>query len=769
MPIFRTDASIANGGESVSDRENTNSATIDTNYRTWDNEPVSPDQFFYLREPNNRNRIGSGGQRDPIPNGGGTGATAGGKNPLHKFSSYSWMWSLSCLSKGQTNFPDSIKGQFTPGIPVAVDMGASDYHFDTMRVLGLTAPNAHIRNTHSITFEFDINEPYSLGNFIEDLDDAASAQGWANYIDAGWALGLKFDGWDDNGYPGSVGPFNFVVKLLEAKFKYTEAGTVYKCKAIAWNDQAWNEENATVKTSGILVGNKLKELAFYSQNSLTALLNNQELKNAEKGNITEGDSYYVVFPSTKTSAEEAAVLFTPSAGPQDFPVKWVQDWDKERGREYKKGNGDGPGGFTGNSSGDTGVRVRLGAWIADNKEFNLGGSKGAQTNAAAIYDFYFGNCNEIGESEITKHPFDLIKNRNVPARNCRSNTHPNIMQNRYCFLDENAFTFPVTAGSKIIDVIEELILASKWGREKGIWDSPDGNNKVRWWKVQCWVIASDGAKESDSGRTAKTYIYRVIEHKAAANRVAKPGSKGKGGGGPARIYNYVYTGLNNDVLDIDLEWNAAFYVPLQADLGHNEATTVIGVPDQQAPRDPDIIPKQSVGGAGGSPDGVMQTHTPSQRARMRSFTAKRTESAANRDWHNILMNSDVDLLNLDMKIHGDPVYLQSNGCGNYIAGADGNLTKDGDLEYINSEADIQINFNTPPDLGVPWTPVGQYRFTGLYQVVQVQSDFTKSEGFTQTLKCIRYRNQGGGASSPVFEQGGEMSSDEPHYTNTPKE
>ena len=750
MPIIRTDATLANGGESRTDNQDT--AVNNTDWRTWTENPLSPDDFFYLREPNRQ--VGAGGQREPAPNGGGTGATAGGKNPLHKFSSYAWMWSLCCLSKGETNFPDSIKGKFTAGIPVAIDFGASDYHFDKMSILGLTAPNAHIRNTHSINFEFDIVEPYSLGNFIEDLDDAASAQGWANYADAGWMLGLKFDGWDDNGNNSTVGPYNFVVKLVDAKFKYTEAGTVYNCTAIAWNDQAWNDENATVKTSGQLIGNKLKDVCFYSQNSLTALLNQQEIKKQQKGDITEGDQYYVVFPKTKTSAEEAAVLTAAAqAAISDYPIDWQEDWDKERGIS--------------GSTGDAGRYRQFGAWVADNKLYELGGSKSANTLGPIIYDFY-KDANKIGESEIIKHPFDKVRNRNAPVRSVRADENPAIFQNRYNLLDEKSGAYDIRAGTRIIDIIHELILASAYGREEGANGKPDGDNKVNWYKIQCWVVASGKAKEADAGRTAKTYIYRVIAHKASLNRFSAPGSKGKGGGGPARTYNYIYTGLNNDVLELDLNWNAAFYVPLQSDLGHNTATVTTGVPEQQGIRSPDVVQKQRSGGGADSADGVVQTFTPAQKPGTKGVNVQRhLESNVNRDWHNILMNSDVDLLQIEMKIHGDPVYLQSNGCGNYICGSSGNLTKDGDLEYINSEADIQINFNTPPDLGVPWTSVGQYRFTGLYQVIQVKSEFNRSEGFTQKLDCIRYRNQGGGTSDPVYQPGGTKIADEPENFQNP--
>lgn len=732
MAIIRTDASRSEGGEP------SHQATSGDSWRTWVNE--TPDDFFYLRQ--NREFRGAGGNSLPAFGGGGGGGGGGGsaENPLHKFATYSWMWSLSVLSKAETNFCDPLIGRFKAGITVAEDMGGSDYHFDNVNIKSIISALTGIRGAHSLTFNFDIVEPYSMGNFLKDLDKASRAQGYTNYADAGMMLSVKFDGYDDSGNPSTVGPYNFTVKLVQAKFTVTEAGTVYKCLAVAWNDQAWNDEVSTIKQNGTISGRTVEEMLFTGAKSLTSMLNNIENKEIEVGAQKDGDQFYIVFPKTKTSAEESSILGVPSAGLTDLPFEVQELWDSIKG--------------TGSAGDD--AQQSLDNFESDIKTYQLGTSKSSHDLGAQIYSFYKDNMNEIGDSPIIKQPEDNesyvnTSNDNAAADEDRRRNNP-----RNSLLPGDSRSVQVYPGQKLINVIEEVIIASEYGREYGIWKPGSGSpGKCPWFKLQCFVLTTDGAKEQEAGRAGKIYIYRVIPYEASMNRFASPGSKGIGGSNPYRIYDYIYTGKNNDILDLDLDFNYSFYVPIGNDIGQLEKTRAIGLPGGQTDTDPEIVPKIASGSGGSDEDGVTQMQktaiNPSKTTG--SQLVQHPESQGNRNWHEILMNSQVDLLNVKMKIHGDPYYLTSSGCGNYIAQGSGNVTVDEQIEYIQSEADIQINFETPYDMAVPWYQMEQYKFTGMYQVLTIDSSFSSGEGFTQVLNCIRHRNQGGGTAAPPIEEG----------------
>lgn len=728
MSVIRTDATKIEG-VSLND---TARSTSDT---SWQNRSTPPDEFFYLRE--NRQITGNG-----VSSGTGGGSSGGPKtNPLHKYATYSWSWSLNVLTHDQTNNPEALmKGRlFRAGITVAEDYGGSDYHFENVAVKSIVGMNPNTRTATALSFTFDIVEPYSMGGFLEDLDAAARRQGFANYFDAGIMLACKFDGYDDSGSYSSEGPYNWIVKLASAKFKVTEAGSVYNCVAIAWNDQAFADKVCDTKSQATISGRTVQEILSTGENSLENMLNQQEIKQVEKGVQKEADQYHIVFPATTTSAEEQSILGTGSGGLADKPVDWNVLW------ESVKGTG---------SAGDEG-KNKWDNWQADTKTYQLGASKVANSISPSIVSFYKTNVNEIGKSPLKKQPEDPDIATNTAYDNAQSEFDVQVLDPSNSRLPLDVQSIPVTAGQKIETIIEEIIIASEYGREGGVWKDADGDNKITWFKIQPFVLATQGPKESEAGRSGKVYIYRVVPYKAALNRFSAPGTKGKGGGSPTRIYDYIYTGKNNDILSLDLVFNAAFLVPIGRDLGQHEKTRLEGISRGQTDTDPEIVPTMNSGSPPSSTDeqfSVEKTGTPTARS-TGSQLPQHPESAANKFWHETLMNSPADLLSIKMKIAGDPYYLSNTGCGNFIDSGSGNETSLGLMEYVQSEADIRINFETPYDAGVPWYKMEKYKFTGMYQVLTVDSKFDKSEGFTQTLNCIRHRQQGAGTSSQLLKEG----------------
>jgi len=117
-------------------------------------------------------------------------------------------------------------------------------------------------------------------------------------------------------------------------------------------------------------------------------------------------------------------------------------------------------------------------------------------------------------------------------------------------------------------------------------------------------------------------------------------------------------------------------------------------------------------------------------------------------FQDIIINSTVDLVSLDLEIFGDPYFIFDSGMGNYTAGTDGlNETVDGSLEYQRAEADIIVNFRTPVDynedngtMDFPEDTVPVDAFSGLYRITAITNSFRGGE-FKQRLKLLRRRNQ----------------------------
>ena len=106
-----------------------------------------------------------------------------------------------------------------------------------------------------------------------------------------------------------------------------------------------------------------------------------------------------------------------------------------------------------------------------------------------------------------------------------------------------------------------------------------------------------------------------------------------------------------------------------------------------------------------------------------------------------------DMIDLEMKIVGDPAFLHHSGFGNYTSAPTQypNLNNDGTINYQAGEVNIVVNFRVPVDInqatGVykfdgtfPTSPLLQ--FSGVYTVRQVVSTFSKGT-FEQQLSGKR--------------------------------
>jgi hypothetical protein len=106
------------------------------------------------------------------------------------------------------------------------------------------------------------------------------------------------------------------------------------------------------------------------------------------------------------------------------------------------------------------------------------------------------------------------------------------------------------------------------------------------------------------------------------------------------------------------------------------------------------------------------------------------------------------MIELNLKILGDPFYLGDSGMGNYTAQNTNlkGINADGAINYQSSEVFIRVNFRNPVDID---QTTGRYefgkgkvvpQFSGLYRVGEVFNNFNKGI-FTQDLKLMKMPNQ----------------------------
>jgi hypothetical protein len=173
-------------------------------------------------------------------------------NPLHKFASYTYSWSLWWLDNIDYNQLMSKKNaidalNFNPGpnsFVIAQDGGTYpnrrqpgtlglNYHIQSVQLETVVAPSKNARSSNVIEGSMTIIEPY--GVTLIDTLIAASFDGvkYNSYLDRPFMLQLDFKGYDDNGNELPLTETatyrkRFPIRMLEFKVDVTNRGTEYK-------------------------------------------------------------------------------------------------------------------------------------------------------------------------------------------------------------------------------------------------------------------------------------------------------------------------------------------------------------------------------------------------------------------------------------------------------------------------------------------------------------------------------------------------------------
>lgn len=674
-------------------------------------------------------------------------------NPLTQYASFNCIFTLGALTSNSTNNPTTTYRANGPDITVLRSGGGGfenrirtayenngnmEYYLDNFTMNSVVAPNSKTGITTGTTLEFEITEPYSMGLFLQSLQLAAIKCNHANYLKAPWLLMIDFVGWDEDNRQHPMPEFRKMIpfQFTKLEFNTNENGSVYSVQGVPWNEITFSDEVQKIKTDISANGQTLHDILNNAATSIANGINIREEAFKESGATPQNDFYVISFP-TNTSADAG----TDSSQTGDRATTEIDTRSLQE--EFIAAHG--------SSSGDASLIKNFKEFLEANSITTVDSNLVASLMTRAK-----GDINDIGRSKILKSdndagtiPMGLAglsydAERQIYARNgvelqIKSGTRE--------------FTFK--QGTRIQTIIEELVLASEYGRSIIDQSNVTRDGQIPWFKIesQCYLLG-DLETQRIRGTSPKVYVYNVVPYYVHASKFSAPGSAAPGieqlKKQAVKEYNYIYTGLNHDVLDFSIDIKAGFFEALSVDLAqlsastrkHTSATSV--VQDQVAG-----ATSNKNGEFGSNATQHTQFSFMPQSAGGSSFETVETSIA--RMFHNTITNSDVDMMVVDMKIWGDPYFLPDSGMGNYNA-ADSNIAitinSDYSINYQRKEVDILVNFRTPVDYNNSGTmtfpdqsstnPVEA--FTGLYQVIQVSSTIQNNE-FVQELKLIRRKNQ----------------------------
>jgi hypothetical protein len=687
--------------------------------------------------------------------------------------------------------------------------GKLEYFIDDVEIEGIVVPNSKTRSTNATFISFNVTEPYSMGLFIQTLQVAATMAGYTNYIQAPYLLTVEFIGYDDDGDilvvdDGRNLKRMFPLKFTNIEFDVDRSGTKYQVEAIPWNEQAFIDNVEQAKNEIAIKGNTIVQLLQNGEQSLTTIMNGrfEELRKENKSAVA--DELVISFPAELASnfnpplqqntTDQGATTSGKKRGSSLFGkivqgaiggvINGALSGNQNLGEAALGGAlgglglGGGPGGFLGGLQGGAGIGGLLQAFKSNdvNALFQgITGFLGAQApqdfeaflsmitgqvmqrsnigEGLSVLSQSAGSVNGIGASRIIES-FNEMGTAPMPQTGQVYDKKNKVMTRGKNVISNDERVFQFAAGTKITRMIEEVVLTSQWAKDLKE-RSPDGNGMIEWFKIVGETYIKPGAaQEQLNGESAKVYHYKVVPYMVHSSHFQKPTDPGLSYNGlkenAIKEYNYIYTGQNTDIINFDIKINAAFFAATMSDSGQNNISFKTGGTQMKATQEKDgqlVLnePTAAISSTGHILQ-VDQLQTSSQGGGGAGIDNNKIRTA--RMFQDIIINSSVDMVTLEMEIFGDPYFIFDSGMGNYTAGAESmNETVDGTMEYQRSEIDIIVNFRTPVDYDedkgtttFPEDTVPVDAFSGLYRVVQL-TNLIRDGKFTQRLTLLRRRNQ----------------------------
>jgi hypothetical protein len=643
-------------------------------------------------------------------------------NPLHKYASYVYSFTLAALRSSDLNDPQNtyLKGAFLPIVlktaganpsnRIKTKFGAFDFYLDDLVINSLYGFQQGIGNTNATKIEFKITEPYSMGMFPVALSQAAFKAGYKlGFRECIFLLKIEFKGTDQNGAMVSVPNTTKFIPMRIQKIKMTvnEGGATYACEGIPASEVAHLQSNSSIITETTVAGSTVQEILQTGPRSLQSVLNNRLRETALAAKIPIADEIVIIFP-----AGVGAVSAEPG--------------EDEKARAGKAA--DAP-------------KTKL---ADDAKIFETLKVSRSDINNTLIQQ----QINEIGAADMG---YDNSKGAKTPQTQTEKVIENGKVVQSAINTNIKISEYTIPQNSSIQNAITQIVLTSKFVKDS-LKNKPDDLGFRNWFRIETQVYHVESEENYQTiGRKPQILVYRIVPYKVHSTNMPIAGTKSSKFKQLvkqcAKVYSYIYTGKNTEVLRFNLDFDNKFNTAMIPN-GFKTADDVVNEANQDAKQKATIIelpegsPAVDPNSFWNSMVNFFSTGTSSDN---RGKGGEETdEDRAARVFHDAITYGG-DLQRIQMDIMGDPYWLSGNGLGNYSSQPSSffNVSKDGSVSFQNGEVDMLFTFRTPIDLNSGtglYTMAGNRagQFTGLYSVKRVIHRFSGGQ-FTQTLNALRRR------------------------------
>lgn len=708
-------------------------------------------------------------------------------NPLHNLATYNSIITFAVCDLVETNFPEVLQKR-DPKFPIAQTAGKHrpansdlfqnfgldlEFLVNNLEVQTVAAPEPKRRLMQGTKISFEIQEPYSMGLLFSQMQLKANlANGDANkdvnYREQCYVIIVDFVGEPDSDIK-ELAKINQIkqdlrnsrivipIKVSRVEFNVRGGGTTYQFEAFCWNEHATVDENLKIKHDVTLRGKTVHEMLQTGESSLMAQLNgftrdkknkrggSQRLKKASSKVKTYNEDTVIFFPDIKDSSEAQT--------PDESTLKSLF---QDRQNASVVDTGDVLENRFDTRNEDEAVKTLLdtaGKGITVTNQFSDYSKEGLRVSQK-VNNQWTGN--DIGNAKM------LIDEENAQAL---GNVFPDIKEayndSKRWFpqgginIDFKTGHLQFEKGTLVSDIIETVIILSEYGkklydRTTQIKEKPEG--EIPWFRIfpKSFQL-KDYFYKSKVGKDPQVNVLNVYPYHVPEAIFTDPGENA-----PqlaelkaqiVKQYDYIYTGSNQDILDFEIVYRFAFYNETpknsqdssEGNTDGNSATKSKGkeVNWASVPFDDRT---QSEGGAI-TQGGEIEID------RMQGTEYDSITTRIARMWNERIINSPGDLVQLNVRLVGDPYFLPNSGFGNFaefgnkIANDPSSkdatkMTKNGRADFLNRMNLVEFNFRSPVDYDLK-SEKDQNYFGDLRSVVLKDAELRKTQlGFFSGMYIV---------------------------------
>jgi hypothetical protein len=160
---------------------------------------------------------------------------------------------------------------------------------------------------------------------------AAQQQGYKNYLQAPFLLGIEFAGITEDNLtvPIPGGKKYIPLKFVDIGFNVAKSGSTYDCTAVPFNEQGFSSKYHNLQTDVTITGATVQEMLQSGDKSLQRVINSRNVELRKEGRVQVADEIAIIFPKEIASAgtgfdfdfydfgDDSPATSNPSAPPQN--------------------------------------------------------------------------------------------------------------------------------------------------------------------------------------------------------------------------------------------------------------------------------------------------------------------------------------------------------------------------------------------------------------------------------------------------------------------